>query len=149
MATIAVTNVRRAYSVTPEIYFHKPIDNSRLVRVADPERQREMRAFLMALAVLFALCMVFCWQHYSAIEYGYRNEALRQQRDQLLESRRQMQLEEASLREPWRIDALAHQLGLQSPLAGQVVSLDAAPATDHSAPVMARAATVSVISATQ
>ena len=29
---------------TPEIYFAKPIDNSRLLKVEDPKRGREMRA---------------------------------------------------------------------------------------------------------
>ncbi len=149
MATLAVTNVRKAYGVTPEIYFHKPIDNSRLVKVADPVRQREMAMFGYALAVLFVLFLAFCWQHYSAIEYGYKNEALRQTRDQLLEGRRQLQLDEAQLREPWRIDALAQQMGLQAPMAGQVVSLDTNTPADANTPVMARVAAVSVISATQ
>jgi cell division protein FtsL len=148
MATIAVSNVRRTYGVTPEIYFHKPIDNSRLVKVTDPERKREMTMFAGALGLLLVLFLVFCWQHYSAIEYGYRNEALRQQREQLLEARRQLQLDEAQLREPWRIDELAHEMGLQAPMAGQVVRLDTAE-SNPGGPVMARVAAVSVISATQ
>jgi cell division protein FtsL len=148
MATIAVSNVRRTYGVTPEIYFYKPIDNSRLVKVTDPERKREMAMFASALGLLLVLFLVFCWQHYSAIEYGYRNEALRQQREQLLEARRQLQLDEAQLREPWRIDELAHQMGLQAPMAGQVVRLDTAE-PNSGGPVMARVAAVSVISATQ
>ncbi len=148
MATVAVTNLRRGYGITPEIYFHKPIDNSRLVKVADPERKKEMTMFVGALAVLFVLFMVFCWQHYSAIEYGYRNEALRQQREQLLEARRQLQLDEAQLREPWRIDEMAHQLGLQAPMAGQVMALETVN-PNQGMPVMARVAAVSVISAAQ
>jgi cell division protein FtsL len=148
MATIAVTSVRRACGITPEIYFPKPIDNSRLVKVADPERRRDMALFAGALGLLLVLFLVFCCQHYSAIEYGYRNEALRQQREQLLEARRQLQLDEAQLREPWRIDELAHRMGLQPPAAGQVVDLDAsAPSSPNT--VMARVAAVSVISATQ
>ncbi len=149
MATLAMCNPRRTYGVTPEIYFHKPIDNSRLVRVADPERRRDMRMFLGALAVLFVMFMVFCGQHYSAIEYGYRNESLRQQREQLLESQHQLQLDEAQLREPWRIDELARQMGLQAPLAGQVVRLDNSTPDPAGTAVMARAAAVSVISVSQ
>jgi cell division protein FtsL len=148
MATMALTNVRRGYGITPEIYFPKPIDNSRLVKVADPRRQREMALLLGALGLLLVLFLLFCWQHYSAIEYGYRNETLRQQRDQLLETRRQLQLDEAQLKEPWRIDELAHQLGLQAPVAGQVMSLEAASANAGGV-ALARAAAVSVISATQ
>jgi cell division protein FtsL len=148
MATLAVNRIRRVWGPTPEIYFTKPIDNSRLVKVSDPERRREMASFVLALAVLFIVFMVFCWQHYSAIEYGYRNEALRAQRDTLRQARSQLQLEEASLRELGRIDELAHQMGLQSPQPGQVVSLEA-PQTSDAAPIMARVAAVSVISATQ
>jgi len=146
MATLAVSNVRRAYGITPEIYFSKAIDNSRLVKVADPQRKREMALLLGALALLLMVSLLFCWQHYSAIEYGYHNEGLRLEREQLLESRRQLQLDEAQLKEPWRIDELAHQLGLQAPVAGQVVSLDA-PAPDPGVVAIARANAVSVISA--
>lgn len=148
MATLAVTNLRRGY-ITPEIYFYKPIDNSRLVKVADPERRKEMMVFGCALSVLFLLILSFCWQHYSAIEYGYRNEALRQTREQLLEQRRQLQLDEAQLREPRRIDMLAQQMGLQAPLAGQVVALENAAPMESNTPVLARVAAVSVISAAQ
>ena len=71
---------------TPEIYFSKPIDNSRLVKVEDPQRSREMRQFGVALACLFLLVMTFAWQHFKAIEYGYKIEALRVQRDGLIGS---------------------------------------------------------------
>src|SRR5690242_6682434 len=60
---------------TPEIYFSKAIDNSRLVRVSDPARGREMRMFAAACLALGAMLMVYAWQHFSAIEYGYRIQA--------------------------------------------------------------------------
>jgi cell division protein FtsL len=148
MATLAVTNLRRTYGITPEIYYHKPIDNSRLVKVADPKRKRDMMLFSGALGLLLVLFLVFCIQHYSAIEYGYHNEALRERREKLLETRRQLQLDEAELREPSRIDEIAHRMGLQPPLAGQVVNLDSTPVSAGST-VMAQVAAVSVISATQ
>ena len=37
---------------TPEIYFRKSIDNSRLVKVEDPRREREMNIFGVALCCL-------------------------------------------------------------------------------------------------
>ena len=151
MATIAYTGVyRRAAGATPEIYFAKQIDNSRLVRVADPARSREMRYFVMSLAVLFAMFMVYAWQHYSAIEYGYNNEILRTQRDSLVEANRQLKLEEAALQEPARIDELARQMGMQAPVAGQMVRMEPSETPDQTGgPIMARVAAVSVISATQ
>ncbi len=136
---------RRGWSGTPEVFFSKSIDNSRLVRVADRRRGREMAQFGCALAVLFLLVMVYAWQHFSAIEYGYRIEAAKAQREVLNEQSRALRLEEASLRDPERIDLLARQMGLQSPQAGQVVRVTEGT-SDQGGPVMARAATVSVIS---
>ena len=131
---------------TPEIYIAKPIDNSRLVKVEDPKRQREMKQFSIAMCCLFLLVMTYAWQHFKAIEYGYRIEALKNQRDGLVEMNRNYRLEEASLRSPDRIDKLARQYGMQPPQAGQIVRMDSA-LPEPGGPVMASAAAVSVVSA--
>lgn len=136
---------RRGWTGTPEVYFPKAIDNSRLVKVADVKRSREMAQFAGALAILFLLVMVYAWQHFSAIEYGYRIEALKSQRETMSETGRELRLELASLRDPERIDALARQMGLQTPQVGQVVRMDPSE-QDLGGPVMARAADVAVIS---
>ena len=145
VARIPTTQRRPCWTGTPEIYFTKAIDNSRLVKVEDPGRSREMRSFGIALCCLFLLVMTYAWQHFKAIEYGYKNEALRIQRDDMVDLNRALRLEEASLRDPERIDSLARKLGLQSPDAGQVIRMDA-PAGDGTAPVLASANPVSVIS---
>jgi len=129
---------------TPEIYFPKVIDNSRLVKIEDPKRSREMRQFGFALTCLFLLVMTYTWQHFKAIEYGYKVESLRSQRDGMLEMNRALRLEEASLRSPDRIDKLAREYGMQPPRAGQVIRMDSA-LPDAGTPVIASAA-VSVIS---
>jgi cell division protein FtsL len=129
---------------TPEIYFPKAIDNSRLVKIEDPKRSREMRQFGIALTCLFLLVMTYTWQHFKAIEYGYKVESLRSQRDGLLEMNRALRLEEASLRSPDRIDKLAREYGMQPPRAGQVIRMDSA-LPDAGMPVIA-SASVSVIS---
>ncbi len=135
---------RRSWSGTPEVYFTKAIDNSRLVRVADTKRSREMTQFACALALLFLLVMIYAWQHFSAIEYGYRIEAMKSQRESMVETNRALRLEEASLKDPQRIDMLAREMGLQTPKAGQVVRIEPS-AKDPGVPVMARA-DVAVIS---
>jgi cell division protein FtsL len=129
---------------TPEIYFNKAIDNSRLVKVEDPRRGREMRQFTFALGCLFLLVMTYAWQHFKAIEYGYQIESFKIQRDGMVEMNRELRLEDASLRNPERIEVMARKLGLQSPQAGQVMHLDASG--DAGAPVMASVTPVSVIS---
>lgn len=121
---------------TPEVFFTKHIDNSRIVKADDPERRREMRQFTVVMSVLFMLVMVYVWQHFSAIEVGYHVEAQKQQVEQLREQNRQLRLTEAELTDPQRIDVLAKQLGLAAPQPGQVVRPDG---SDASAPVLAQA----------
>ncbi len=131
---------------TPEIYFAKRIDNSRVAKVTDPKRRREMISFGITLSVLFLFVMVYLWQHFSAIEYGYRIEQLAAQRNAIAESNRALSLEEASLKDPARIDRLAKQMGMQRPAGGQMQPMDSATA-DPSTPVMAQANGIMVVSA--
>ena len=109
---------------TPEVFFTKHIDNSRIVKADDPERRREMKIFSIVMTVLFALVMVYVYQHFSAIEMGYQIEAQKTQVEQLREQNRQFRLTEAQLTEPKRIDVIARQLGLDAPQPGQVVRTD-------------------------
>jgi len=132
------------WSGSPEVYFSKAIDNSRLVKVEDPRRTREMRQFGIALSCLFLFVMAYAFQHFKAIEYGYKIEALKSQRDGLVEMDRALRLEEASLRDPERIDRMARELGLQSPQAGQVIRIDATP--EGAGSVVASLTPVSVVS---
>ncbi|HWX54398.1 MAG TPA: cell division protein FtsL [Verrucomicrobiae bacterium] len=140
-----ITPVRRAAAgITPEFYFEKAIDNSRLVRTADPRRNREIRIFSSTVLVLFLVTMFYAWQHFSALEYGYQIEAQKAERDRLVEANRALKMEEAGLRDPGRIDLLARQMGLESPRPGQVVRLE----SDLSGiQVVAQASTVAVIPA--
>jgi cell division protein FtsL len=123
---------------TPEALFPKHIDNTRLRKMADPARAREMRTFACAMAFLLSLLLIYGWQHFSAIEYGYRIAAEHQQLQQLEEQNRELLLTQAQLTSPARIDALAQQLGLQAPQPGQVVLPNAE--TSGSTAVMAEAA---------
>jgi cell division protein FtsL len=119
---------------TPEVFFTKHIDNSRIVKADDPERRREMRTFTLVMSVLFLLVMVYVWQHFAAIEVGYHVETQKSQVEQLREDNRQLRLTEAQLSDPGRIDKIAKQLGLDAPQPGQVVRPDG----DPSAPVLAQ-----------
>jgi cell division protein FtsL len=109
---------------TPEVFFAKHIDNSRIVKADDPDRRKEMRSFTIAMTMFFVLTMVYVWQHFSAIEVGYRVEAQKTAVEQLQEKNRQLELSEAQLSDPGRIDKIAKQLGLEAPQPGQVVRPD-------------------------
>ncbi len=50
----AAMQPRGMFIGTPEIYFTKRIDNSRVVKVTDPKRRREMMTFGITLAMLFS-----------------------------------------------------------------------------------------------
>jgi len=132
----AVAGRRPLWTGTPEIYFAKAIDNSRLVKVEDPRRNGEMRQFGTALAVLFLLVFTYAWQHFKAIEYGYQIESAKREFSGLTEMNRALRLEHASLRDPERIDVMARRMGLVPPEPGQVMRMDSA-AGESNTPVMA------------
>ena len=123
---------------TPEVFFAKHIDNSRIVKADDPERRREMRTFTAVMSVLFALVMVYVWQHFSSIEIGYHVEVQKQQVEQIREENQKLRLSEAELTDPGRIDRMAKKLGLDEPLPGQVVRPEGG---DSNAAVLAQANT--------
>ena len=135
---------RAFWTGTPEIYFAKAIDNSRLVKVEDAGRNREMKQFGSALAVLFLLVFTYAWQHFKAVEYGYQIESAKRELSNLTEMNRALRLTDASLRDPERIDVMARRMGLVPPEPGQVIHMDST-AADSNGPVMASAEPVTVL----
>jgi len=135
---------RPFWTGTPEIYFPKAIDNSRLVKVEDSRHNREMKQFGTALAFLFLLVFTYAWQHFKAIEYGYQIESAKRELSSLTEMNHALRLEDASLRDPERIDLLARRMGLVPPEPGQVIHMDTA-AADGQAPVIASAEPVVIV----
>jgi cell division protein FtsL len=135
---------RSFWTGTPEIYFSKAIDNSRLVKVEDPRRHREMKQFGTAMAFLFLLVFTYAWQHFKAIEYGYQIESAKRELSGIIEMNHALRLEDASLRDPERIDLLARRMGLVPPEPGQVIRMEGSSA-DAQGPVMASNAPVMVV----
>ena len=119
--TVFETQRRARRGPTPEIFFTKHLDNTRLVKADDPERRKEVRSFTIAMTILFLLAMTYVWQHFSSIELGYSIEAQKIQVDHLREENLHLRLTEAQLADPDRIDRIAKQLGLDMPQPGQVV----------------------------
>jgi hypothetical protein len=135
---------RSFWTGTPEIYFAKAIDNSRLVKVEDPRRNREMKQFCTAMAFLFLLVFTYAWQHFKAIEYGYQIESAKRELAVITEMNHALRLEDASLRDPERIDLLARRMGLVPPEPGQVIRMEGS-AAETQGPVMASNAPVMVV----
>ena len=145
-----VSETRGMFLGTPEIYFAKRIDNSRVVREADPKRRREMISFGVSLAAFFLVVMVYLLQHLSAIEYGYRIEQAKSEHNAIVQSNRALQLEVSSLTDLQRIEVEAKKLGMIPPVAGQLQPIESGNG-DLSVPVMAKAnpSGISVVSLQQ
>lgn len=117
---------RFCFAGTPEVYFQKEIDNTRLVKMDDPQRARENRVLVVSLLIAFLLVMVYAYQHLKAIDYGYQIEQLRTERAQLEKANSELRAKESRLSSPERIEALARGMGLQDPEPGQISLVDAA-----------------------
>jgi len=103
-----------------------------------------MKQFGTALACLFLLVFTYAWQHFRAIEYGYQIESAKRELNNLTEMNRALRLEDASLRDPERIDVMARRMGLMPPEPGQVIRMDSS-AVDAGAPVVASVEPVIVL----
>ena len=132
MATVALTLPkprRRPWSgpvagraTFPEFYFVKHIDNSRLVREIDVERRREFFSLLGLGVLVFLFVLLFAWQHFQCVRYGYQVEQFKAERAALEEQNHRLRLEQAALADPERIDTLARtQLGMVPPSPEQIV----------------------------
>ena len=133
-----LSETRGMFMGTPEIYFAKRIDNSRVVRIVDPKRRREMLTFGVTLTIFFLMVMVYLLQHLSAIEYGYRIEQAKAEHNAVVESNRELKLEESSLTDLQRIEVEARKLGMVPPSAGQIYAIESGNG-DSAVPVMAKA----------
>jgi cell division protein FtsL len=111
-----------------DYYTVKRIDNSRLVRAANPNRMRESCRIVAYGCILAAGLLLFAWQHFQCLQLGYQLEELKAERGQAAEMNQRLKLEVAALKSPERIDAIARNtLGLTIPVPGQVAPAVYAP----------------------
>jgi len=116
-----------------DIYFYaKKIDNSRVVRQADPAARGECWSAVGAAGVLLMLGASIIAPHAGSVIEGYKLEALKQERQTLINERRDLEVKEAGLLSPERLNALALARKLTSPAADQVIHLDIPPSSDKS-----------------
>jgi len=107
------------------IYFYsKRIDNSRIVRQADPNSGSECWAAVGAAGVLLMIGASIIAPHVGSVLAGYKLEALKQERQTLLDQKRDLEVKEAGLLSPERLNSLAKVHSLGSPVGDQVVHLD-------------------------
>jgi hypothetical protein len=105
-------------------FYAKRIDNSRLVREENPEaRGACWSAIGVAFVMLVLLTSAFAPAAMTTLA-GYKLEALHAEARRLAEERRGLDLQEAELLGPARLDRLAHQKNLVTPSSGQLIHLD-------------------------
>lgn len=108
----------------PEIYFVKHIDNSHLQREVNPEKRRECFSLLALGTLAFVFIMLFAWQHFECVRYGYLIQQLKQQQAAIVEQNHSLKLQFASLSDPQRVDTIAQsELGLAPPAPGQIIQI--------------------------
>jgi hypothetical protein len=105
-------------------FYSKKIDNSRLVRQADPRARSACWSMIGAAILVLALLTGVLAPEAASTLAGYRLEALRAEERRLLDQRRVLELREAELVSPGRLEALAKGQNLVIPAAGQTVRLE-------------------------
>ena len=107
-----------------DIFFYKKrVDNSRLVREPDPRAKSECWSSIGAVCAVAAVLITSLVPGVASITAGYQVEALKQERVRLLNERRGLEVEEARLRNPERLEQLAKDQKMVPPKPDQVVNL--------------------------
>jgi hypothetical protein len=114
----------RALPQADVFFYCKKINNSRLVREPDPQaRGACWSAIGVACVVLAGLTGVMAPTVANTLA-GYKLEALRAEQRKMLDERRLLELQEAELLRPDRLERLAKGQNLVTPSSGQVIHLD-------------------------
>jgi len=103
-------------------------------REKDPRALRRQMILLAGCLALAAGFVVAVRQQILAVDYGYKTEALRRERERLLDEQRRLllALEESSA--PARLEQAAAALGMQSTRAAQIEAEAGAPGQQQPAP---------------
>ena len=108
-----------------DIFFHtKRVDNSRLVREADPRAKAECWSTIGAVCALAAVMITSLVPGVACITAGYQIEALKQETQRLKNESRNLEVEEAKLVGPERLEQIAKDRKMGSPTKDQIVHLN-------------------------
>jgi len=94
--------------------------NSRVRRQRDVLAHSRLTLLLFSGVVLASGFVFAAKQHFAAVQYGYQNESLRHEKQQLLEEQRRLILEKERVSSPARLEPAARQLGLKPATSRQI-----------------------------
>jgi hypothetical protein len=104
-------------------FFSKRIDNSRLVRQADPKMRTDCWSTIATACLLAITVATAVSPRIGNVLAGYRSERLRAEQRELLDKRRTLEIQEAQMLSPARLGELAASRKLMTPASGQEVQL--------------------------
>jgi len=108
-----------------DVFFYcKKIDNSRLVREPDPKAGGTCWSVIGAACLAALLLTAVGTVKVSTTMSGYKLEDLRAEERRLQDEQRALDLQEAELLSPERLEKLAKEQNLVTPSAGKVFRLD-------------------------
>lgn len=107
-----------------DVFFYtKHIDNSRLVRQADPAAKGQCWSAIGAACAVAAIFGAMMAPKAATVLAGYKVQQLKQERASLIEERKSLEVDEARILSPANMGALATRQKLTSPGSGQIVHL--------------------------
>src|SRR3954447_8649046 len=117
----------RALPQEDVFFFCKKIDNSRLVREPDPKARGTCWNVIGAACLAVVSLGIVMAPKVTTTMDGYKLESLRSEEQRLLDERRALDLQEAQLLSPERLEKLAKGQNLVTPASGQVFHLETRP----------------------
>jgi hypothetical protein len=114
----------RALPQEDVFFYSKRIDNSRLEREADPKARGACWSAIGAACLALVLLTSVLAPSAATTLAGYKLESLRAEERRLLSDRRVLELQEAEMLSPARLEKLANSQNLVTPTSGQTVRLD-------------------------
>jgi cell division protein FtsL len=120
-----MTRKKKKTARMTEFHTVKRIDNTRLIRHIEPAKLRNLYRTVALGGIIAVFFMLYIYQHFRCIDLSFQLEDLKTKQTEAASLNSELKLEIASLRNPMRIDIIAHrQLGLTQPLPTQVQEYD-------------------------
>ncbi|MFB3776352.1 MAG: hypothetical protein ACE141_02045 [Bryobacteraceae bacterium] len=111
-----------------EIYFfRKTIDNTGVVRQSDPQSRARCWRWIATTAAGTLLLAGLLWPSLYSMVAGYQIEALKARQQRLVAERSELELQEARLLSPEKLEELARARDFVDPAPAQVVHLGPQP----------------------
>jgi hypothetical protein len=104
-------------------FFSKRVDNSRLVRQADPKTRTDCWSTIATACLLAITVAAAVSPRIGNVLQGYRTERLRVEQRELMDKRRTLEIQEARMLSPSRLGELASRQKMTAPISGQEVQL--------------------------